>query len=406
MKVAYLINRYPSVSHSFIRREIRAHEAAGLEIARYALRADPDLADEADREEQSRCRYVLDQKPLDIARTVLAEIVADPKGFLRAAGLALRIGWRSDRGLARHIAYLAEACVIAGWCRDAGVGHLHAHFGTNSAAIAMLAREMSGVRYSFTVHGPEEFDKPEFLALGEKIRRAAFVVAVSSFGRSQLYRWADLRDWDKIRVVHCGIEPGFYDGDIAAPPAAPRLVCVARLSEQKGLILLIQAARRLSLAGLDFELVLVGDGPLRRELEAMIRRYELTERISITGWVDAARVREEIVKSRALILPSFAEGLPVVLMEAMVLERPVVSTYIAGIPELVEAGATGWLVPAGDVTALARAMSEVLEAPVEALAAMGTKGRNAVIKRHDIAAEAGKLRDAIVAAAKPAERPQ
>ena len=125
MKVAYLINKYPSVSHSFIRREIQAHEAAGLEIARYALRPDPELVDEADREEMSRCRYVLRQKPLDIARAVLAEITANPRGFLRAGGLAIRIGWRSDRGLARHFAYWIEACVIAQWCRAGGIGHLH-----------------------------------------------------------------------------------------------------------------------------------------------------------------------------------------------------------------------------------------------------------------------------------------
>jgi colanic acid/amylovoran biosynthesis glycosyltransferase len=228
------------------------------------------------------------------------------------------------------------------------------------------------------------------------------VIAVSSFGRSQLYRWASLRDWDKIRVVHCGIEPGFYDGEVAPPPEAGRLVCVARLSEQKGLILLIHAARRLSLAGLNFEIVLVGDGPLRGEIEKLIKHYEFGDRISITGWIDAKRVRDEIVRSRALVLPSFAEGLPVVLMEAMALQRPVISTYVAGIPELVDAGATGWLVPAGDVTALARAMSEALETPVEKLAAMGARGRDIVIKRHDIATEAGKLRDAIVAATKPA----
>jgi colanic acid/amylovoran biosynthesis glycosyltransferase len=402
MKIAYLVNRYPTVSHSFIRREILAHEAAGFNIARYALRSEPaQVVDEADRREETRCRYVQQQKPLEIARCVCAELVENPAGVLRAAALACRIGWRSDRGLFRHFAYWVEACVIAQWCRADDITHLHAHFGTNSAAIAMLAREMTDLPYSFTVHGPEEFDKPEFLALGKKIARAAFVVAVSSFGRSQLFRWAALRDWDKVRVVHCGIEPDFYAGEIVPPPQAGRLVCIARLSEQKGLLLLIHAARRLSLASLDFELVIVGDGPLQSELDKLIRHYELEKRISITGWVDSARVRDEIVKARALVLPSFAEGLPVVIMEAMALGRPAIATYIAGIPELVGAGTTGWLVPAGDVTALARAMSEAIEAPVDTLAAMGARAREMVRTRHDSATEAAKLRDAIAAAARP-----
>jgi len=401
MKVGYFTNQYPKVSHSFIRREIQAHEAAGLPIARYALRTDPaELADEADRSEVARCRYVLHLRRLDIATTVLAEIVAAPAAALRAVRLAVKIGWRSDRGVLRHIAYWAEACVLARWARDDNIDHLHAHFGTNSAAVAMLAGEMTGIPYSFTVHGPEEFDKPEFLGLPEKIRRAAFVVAVSSFGRSQLYRWAALKDWDKIRVVHCGIEPDFYAGETPPPPPSPRLVCIARLSEQKGLGLLIHAARRLSLADVAFEITIVGDGPMRPELESMIRHYQLGDQISILGWQDAARVREEILAARALVLPSFAEGLPVVIMEAMALNRPVISTYIAGIPELVNNESTGWLIPAGDVTALARAMRDALGTPVEDLADMGNRARDAVLKQHDISTEAAKLRDAFLAASR------
>ena len=402
MKIAYFINQYPKVSHSFIRREILAHEAAGLAVARYALRtAEAELVDDADRAEVAQCRYVFRQTTLHIAACTVSEIAANPLGFLRAGLLAIRIGWRSDRGLLRHFAYWIEACVIARWCRDDDIDHLHAHFGTNSTAIAMLAQEMTGVPYSFTVHGPDEFDKPEFLGLKDKIHRAAFVVAVSSYGRSQLYRWAARADWDKIRVIHCGIEPAFYASEPGEPPEAPRLVCIARLTETKGITLLVHAARRLSLSGANFELVLVGDGPLRSEIEALIRHYELSGRVSVTGWVDAARVREEILCARALVLPSFAEGLPVVIMEAMALNRPAIATYIAGIPELVSNGVTGWLVPAGDVTALARAMRDVLEAGPADLAAMGAKGKERVLERHDIAAEAAKLRHEFAASASP-----
>src|SRR5439155_26884638 len=210
------------------------------------------------------------------------------------------------------------------------------------------------------VHGPEEFDHPEALALDEKIEHAAFVVAVSSFGRSQLYRWCPPAQWGKIRVVHCGVDASFLGGDPVPVPDVPRVVCVGRLAEQKGQILLLRALAVLAAEGITCELVLAGDGPLRPAIEAETARLRLAGCVRITGWLDGAAVRREIESARGLVLPSFAEGLPVVLMEALALGRPVVSTFVAGIPELVRDGVHGWLVPAGDVDALAGAVGELL----------------------------------------------
>ena len=206
------------------------------------------------------------------------------------------------------------------------------------------------------MHGPEEFDKPELLWLGEKIRRSAFVVAVSSFGRSQLFRWAAYADWPKVQVVHCGIDPGFHAVPPRPIPAAPRLVCVGRLCEQKGQMLLVRAVQAVVAKGILVHLVLAGDGEMRGAIEQLIDASGLREHITITGWINGDQVREEILAARAMVLPSFAEGLPVVVMEAMALRRPVLSTYIAGIPELVIADENGWLFPAGDVAALAEAL--------------------------------------------------
>jgi colanic acid/amylovoran biosynthesis glycosyltransferase len=278
-----------------------------------------------------------------------------------------------------------------GWLREEGSEHLHAHFGTNSATVALLCHALGGPPFSFTVHGPEEFDRPEALGLGEKIAHAAFAVAISSYGRAQLCRWARFEDWPKIQVVRCGVDRELLHADPVPVPAAPRLVCVARLSEQKGHMLLVEAAAALRDQGVAFEITLIGDGPLRPQLEARVRAAGLADRIHFAGWVSGEGVRRAILASRAMVLPSFAEGLPVVLMEALALGRPVVTTAIAGTPELVEAGVTGWLVPAGSAEALVPALRAALEAPQARLEEMGRAGAERVRERHDVRAEAQKL---------------
>lgn len=283
-----------------------------------------------------------------------------------------------------HLVYLAEACRLLELLKEAGAEHLHAHFGTNSTTVAMLCQELGGPSYSFTVHGPEEFDKPDLIALSEKIARAKFVFGVSSFGRSQLYRHCRFSDWPKVHIVRCGVDQAYLAAAPVPPPVAPRVVCVGRLCEQKGQLLLVEAAAELARSGLAFEIVLVGDGELRRPIEALIARYDLGSRIRITGWADSAQVRQTILDARALVLPSFAEGLPVAIMEAFALARPVLSTFVAGIPELVESGKSGWLVPAGSIDDLVAALRSVFTTLPEELARMGQEGRRSVQKRHDI----------------------
>jgi len=390
MKIAYFINRYPKVSHSFIRREILAIERQGFEVQRIALHGwDESLPDVEDQQERDRTRYVLRGGPLLLLYPVLRALLRSPRRFFGALVLAARMARDSDRAFPFHLAYFAEACRIIPWLSEFGARRIHAHFGTNSAEVAMLANALGGPPFSFTVHGPEEFERP--MGLDEKIRRSAYVVAISSFCRSQLYLRSRYSDWAKIKVVHCGLERAFYDiGDIGSV-SAPRFVCVGRLSEAKGQLLLIEAFARLAAKGVKFELVLAGNGPMRDELENLIARTGLGESIRITGWISSTQVRDEILAARALVLPSFAEGLPVVIMEAMALRRPVLTTYIAGIPELVRSGENGWLFPAGSVDELANAIEDCLSAPPEKLQRFGDAGHHRVVERHSIDTEAQKL---------------
>lgn len=392
MRIAYFINQYPKVSHSFIRREILALERQGIEVQRIALRGwDGELQDSDDIAERSKTRYVLENGVKGLLKPLLEVLRAQPRRFFSALWLALRMGRRADRSWPYHLIYLAEACRVVQWLQAFGAEHVHAHFGTNSTEVVMLANALGGPPYSFTVHGPEEFDKPQFLHIDEKVRRAAFVAAVSSYGRSQLYRWVAHAHWNKVKVVHCGLEAAFHAGPPVPVPAVPRLVCVGRLCEQKGQLLLLEAAQKLAAQGTAFELVLAGDGEMRAEIETLIARHGLQGQVRITGWISSGQVREELLAARALVLPSFAEGLPVVIMEAMALRRPVLTTYVAGIPELVRPGENGWLFPAGAVQELAAAMADCLGQPDEVLQRMGDAAHQRVLERHDIDTEVAKL---------------
>lgn len=392
MRVAYFINQYPKVSHSFIRREILALERQGLDVLRIALRGwDAELVDVEDLSERDKTQYVLLHGLRGLLGPLLKTALLQPAKMLRALLWATRLARLNERSLLYHWVYVAEACQLVQWVRAAGASHVHAHFGTNSAEIALLAKLLGGTTFSFTVHGPEEFDKPLGIHLREKIEHSAFVVAISSFCRSQLFRWVNSAHWNKVQVVRCGIESGFHNGIEAQCNANRQLVCVGRLSEQKGHLLLIEAAALLVSEGEDFTLVLAGDGELRPQIEAAIAKNQLGTRVAITGWIGSAEVREHLLGSRALVLSSFAEGLPVVVMEAMALARPVVATQVAAMAELVEDGLSGWLCPAGDVEALARAMQRCLRAGEEQLASMGTHARAAVLSRHDVDAQAREL---------------
>ena len=390
MKIAYFINQYPRVSHSFIRREIQAVERQGFTVQRIALRGWKDpLPDPEDQRERERTQYVLRAGVWPVLATAAATLLRSPLRFVHALGLAMRMANRSYRRRIYHLINLLEACRVLRWTRAAGATHIHAHFGTNSAEVAMLVSALGGPPFSFTVHGPEEFLLP--MGLDGKVHHARFAVAISSFARSQLLLCCPHEDWERIKIVHCGLEPGYFAASWAEATHATRFVCVGRLCEAKGQLLLIEAMAELQSRGHRVELVLAGDGPLRSELERLIRQRALGQCVRITGWIDSSAVRAEILAARALVLPSFAEGLPVVIMEAMALRRPVLSTYIAGIPELVVPGETGWLFPAGSMEALTCSMEQCLASSNADLQLMGEAAHRRVMARHSIDVEAAKL---------------
>lgn len=392
LRLAYLTTEYPKVSHTFIRREIVELERRGHSVMRLAIRdSGGAVADAADRAEAEKTFHCLSQPKWRLFWDAAVVKVRHPLRWLSAVSAMFAMARRSDRGLLRHVAYLVEAASLLRQVQRAGIEHVHVHFGTNAAAVARLMRRLGGPSYSITVHGPDEFDAPVGLSLRDKVREAAFVVAISDFCSAQIRRWADISDWKKIHVVRCTVDEKFLQD---AQPVAGRstmLVCVGRLSAQKAQLLLVEAMGRLVREGVDLRLVLAGDGEMRQAVEQRIAELALEDRVKITGWIDETQVRRYLLDSRALVLPSFAEGLPVVIMEAFALGRPVVSTSIAGIPELLRHGENGWVVPAGNVEALVEALRQLMETPVERLTTMGLAGQQRVRLRHTANTEVTRL---------------
>jgi glycosyltransferase involved in cell wall biosynthesis len=359
----------------------------GVEVDRFSIRdTRGTVIDPRDRDESHRT-FVLLRPAACLAATVRVACTR-PGRFLRALRVDLALWRNAGSGLVRHLAYLAEACHLL--LRVPSAQHVHAHFGTNSASVAMLCHLLGGPTYIFRVHGPEVFDRPERESLATKVSHSKFVAAVCNFGRAQLQRWCPAEDWDKIKVVRCGL-----GDELLAKPTIPisdtcRLVCVGRLSPQKGLLTLVDAAQQLASSGVQFELIVVGDGPLRPELEERIAAAGLGDRVRLVGSQTGDEVLDWLDSARAFVLPSSAEGLPVVIMEAFARARPVISTYVAGIPELVSEE-NGWLVPAGSVASLVTAMRQALELPAAELYDKGKRGRACVEKHHSARVQASEL---------------
>ncbi|WP_312525035.1 glycosyltransferase [Paracoccus sp. (in: a-proteobacteria)] len=392
-RIGYLVNTYPRPSHSFIRREIAAVERFGFFVHRFAMRGELEaLHDPADLAEHEKTERILEAGPVKLAGRLLRQTLQRPGAMLRSVRLAWRRSRAGESSFPRQLIYLIEGASVAIRAKELGLSHIHAHFGTNSARVAAYSYLLGGPRYSFTVHGPEEFDSPQALDLGGKVHDSHFCAAISSFGRSQLYRWTEAEAWPKVKVVHCGIEMGNWPEPVAMPANDTlRMVAIGRFAEQKGFGLLIQGFAQAYRQNPKLHLSLVGDGPLRPQIEQMLQKEGITHAVELLGWQAEDGVRRALGDSHLLVVPSFAEGLPVVIMEAMASARPCIATYIAGVPELVRPGQEGWLIPSGDIDALSQAMLDAAAAPIEALRQMGLDARQRVTERHDIEVSAHKL---------------
>lgn len=390
--MAYLISRYPAVSHTFILREVARLRMLGHTVRTASINP-PDRhrsqMEQAERQEADDTYFV---KAHGAAGALLALAYWLRHAPRRLAGTLLagaRLGGagRFPRGLA----YAVEAAMVARWMAMHDMRMLHVHFGNAGATVGMLVKHLSRCHLSYTIHGPDEFDDVPGQHLSRKVAEADSVVCISQFARGQLMRISDPRHWPKLAVCRLGVDPDAYAFQPRPPQqAALRLLCVGRLTPAKGQVLLVQACERLRRRGLRFSLTLVGEGPDRTRIEAMVDRLGLAHEVTLTGALNPAQVQAHLRQADIFVLPSLAEGIPVVLMEAMSSGLPCVSTAVNGIPELIEDEHTGLLATAGDLDSLVAQLGRLMLSPA-LRAQLAQAARAKVVAEFDLARNVGRL---------------
>jgi colanic acid/amylovoran biosynthesis glycosyltransferase len=401
MRIGYLATHYPAVSHTFVLREVEALRRLGVEVETFSIHRTPDcdLLSQADRHAAATTFAVIGARP-SVFVAHLAAFARRPVGYVQTLFLALRVASPGLRGRLWGLFYFAEAMALWHGAERKGVHHLHAQFADGATDVALLASHFGGAAWSWSmaIHGPVEFYDVRLNRLPEKVRRARFMLAVSDFGRSQLMTIANQADWDRIHVVHCGVDPSVFAPDGRSHnEGLPHLLCVGRLVDLKGQSLLIEALVELTRRGTRAVLTFVGDGPKRVELEELALELGVADRVRFVGAVGQDAIGDLYRSADVFCLPSLAEGLPVVLMEAMAFEVPVVSTRIMGIPELVDDGRSGLLVTPSRLDELTDALERLIADPA-LRARLGRAGREKVHAEFNVDRSALQLREIFAAA--------
>jgi colanic acid/amylovoran biosynthesis glycosyltransferase len=389
--IAYLVSQYPAASHTFILREIVELRRLGFDIRVASIRsADRPFAQLApdEQQEERTTFYVKRIGVVGILATNFRIFFKRPVSYLGAVAYSLRMAGLNARNALFNLAYLAEAGVVVDWMRSKDLCHLHMHF---TSTVGLLASRLASIRMSATIHGSDEFMDPRGFYLAEKIRAFHLLCTVSEYGRSQLMRFSDQTQWSKFRVAHLGVDTRLYaPRPFRENPSPFEILFVGRLVPVKGLFILIAALDRLVRKGRPVRLRLAGDGPDRAALERNAAERGLNLHVTFEGWQNADGVRALYRQADIFVLPSFAEGIPVVLMEAMAMEIPCVTTRITGIPELIRDQIDGLLVTPSSEEELAAAMMRLLD-DAKLRRQLGTSARQRVLEDYDLRRNTAQL---------------
>jgi glycosyltransferase involved in cell wall biosynthesis len=385
--LAYLISTYPTLSMTFVLREVIALGEMGfrIEIASINRPDRPESELTAVEAEEAKRTYCVKR------HGAAGAIEAHCKTFLRNFGgywrglrLAFGLAGLDLRRLFLYLMYWTEALMVGQWMREKALRHLHVHLASQAASVGLFVRHVFGFGYSITVHGPDEFYDAERQLLAQKIEAADFICCISSFARSQMMKSSPYLHWHKFVVSPMGVDPErFRPRPFRRAPDPFEILCVGRLTPAKGQHLLIDAVARLAKEGRSVRLRLVGNGPDERALREHVGRLEFHECVVFEGAVNQDRIRDFYAAADVFCLPSFAEGVPVVLMEAMAMEIPCVTTHIAGVPELICDGVDGVLVAPSDLDALVGALARLMD-DAALRERLGKSGRARVEELYDL----------------------
>lgn len=391
MRIAYLTGEYPRATDTFIQREVANLRSMGADVYTFSIRrtSDEHIVGEEQKIERDRTFYILPPNMINLVVAHLSLLLVSPKKYLETIKLAFTTSQPGLKGTFYQFFYFLEAGIVAKQVKQRQIEHLHNHIAEASGTVAMLAAKMGGFSYSFTLHGPYIFFKPYQWRLDEKIKRALFVCCISNYARSQGMIFAPIEKWNRMHIIHCGVEPSLFDL-VSHQQPGKRLLYVGRIAAAKGLPILLESLAILKIQHPEILLTVVGDGSDRKDLEAMTVKLGLSQNVDFVGYKSQTEVREYFQQTDVFVMSSFAEGIPVVLMEGMAAGVPVVATQIAGISELVEDSISGYLVPPGDSNLLTIRIAQLLK-DCELRAKFGTAGRAKVEKDFNIQHEAARL---------------
>lgn len=389
MQISYLTGQYPRATDTFIQREIAYLRRLGFEIQTFSVRRpDPEqLVGPEQTDEYEKTSYLLPINPLSVLFIHLSLLLDGTAQYLKALKLAWTTCQPGLKGALYQLFYFAEAGILARQLQRQKIRHIHNHLADSSCTVAMLAAQLIGISFSFTIHGPAIFFEPQRWCLGHKIEQALFVNCISYFCRSQCMLFSTVDCWPKLRIVHCGVEVKQFQ-TVGHAGLGTRLLYVGRLAAAKGLPILLESLFALKARCPQIVLTIIGDGPDRAHLEARVITLGLSQQVRFVGYQSQSEVRRFFQETDIFVLPSFAEGVPVSLMEAMASELPVISTRIAGIGELVEDGKSGYLVMPGNVEQIAQKIRHLHDEP-QVRQAFGQTGRRFVEQEFNLAREAG-----------------
>jgi len=389
MRIAYLTGEHPRATDTFIQREVAGLRALGVDVQTFSVRRPgiEQLVGEEQKAEFDRTTYLLPPNLLQLIGSHL-KLLRNGR-YWRSLKLAWKTRQPGLRGLLYQLFYFLEAGILARQLQIRQIQHLHNHLATSSGTVAMLAAELGNFTFSFTLHGPYIFFEPYQWHLSEKIDRALFICCISHYCRSQGMVFASIEAWNRMHIIHCGIDPALFK-PVSHQSTGNRLLYVGRLAAVKGLPILLESLAKLVSSYPDLELTVVGDGSDRELLEALTDSLNLRSHVKFVGYQSQTEVRHHLQQTDIFVMASFAEGVPVVLMEAMAAGVPVVATQIAGVSELVEHGINGYLVPAGDVETLANRIGDLVQNS-EVRSRFGLAGRAKVIAEFNIKTEVARL---------------
>jgi len=386
LRIAYLVSQYPGVSHTFILREVLALRERGIEIETASINDPPSYGKmtQVEQREAANTFYVKRAGATGFLKALAWTLLRHPAGVARGLFSAFRLGWANPSRFVFCFFYYAEAVVLARWVQQRSCSHLHVHFATEAATVGMILTRIVPVSMSMTVHGPDEFYDVHGYFLPQKVAACRFIVCISFFARSQLMRLAPGEKWYKLDIARLGVDSAhFVPRPHRTSPVPLQILCVARLAPTKGQRILIEAIGQLIKDGRLLQLRLVGDGTDRESLEQLVSERQLSGNIFFEGSVNQDVIRGFYEAADVFALASFAEGIPVVLMEAMSMEIPCIATCINGIPELIRDGVDGLLVPPSDTRAMAAAIARLMD-DAALRDSVGNAGRRRIQQDYDL----------------------